>query len=1054
MWIILLDHSGSMGEPFSGSPDRDSRRIREVDTEIKLNAAKEVLLEEISLLGKDVQVVIFGFTSQARELFSGTAGQREDIQNSIAPLQATNGTSIAASLDAAADYKIQNECKSIPQVVLISDGQSDRSSAKKSARKCAELSMGIHFIPIDPTEQSKAFILEVVGAVGGTVSPPVTSRSQLKDAAAKAREDYTTVLQKAEEYLELPEQQAKEIEEETKDQEHIEFTAGYPGSISKSDSYPLFVYMHLSSMRDEVRQKLEKINKLLGRLPRKSEAEANLNIPIGSQIEITPRIPNILVNPPQQRLHWLGELEEITFRIRYSGKSPSHMPCSGFIDVSTQGLLISQIPVSISIESKRGKLTFQHSNAEMISRIFASYAREDTAIVEACRTAYRALGILLFVDKHDLLSGQDWNNVIRQNIAKSNIFQLYWSKRAADSNNVANEWKLALLIAENRKYEFIRPLYWTKPKVEPQPPQALSHLDFSFLNIDSLNIEGDRPARTEPQQIESGRISVRFPIVQVVDYKTEQVEQLQQELSQVVPYLEHVVGVRYYPPMSFLVDEHVVKTVKAEMVPIVSERADDEQEGGQIEYILDLLQSLALGFHVGKLVGSKSRHEDRTTFFNVCDKNTKVEYNHIVFMSEYLFFGPVRNYFNGKNDFENGRETLEEVLLSIVSGKVSSTWDAGEMIEWLLDVASLEDRAQLQRIISGNDIKELKSFGDKGVSVASRLPLSKIGRYAAKYHIEKLFGRPAPTKLRFKKDFVEYVRAFCDSWLSYIDVALEKRGDAIIDVGYSSSEVSIQWLKRNIPEIRIIKKRTEEEWRTKGKIVYYDIYLSDYRVCVERLSRMLSYEMSNRSSWVSQRFIPALMSTYGAFLPASARSSQVRFEKLLDDQGWPKQFTQYNQDKILVCLGALERLRTELSDMAYESNDADTLLHRLSLSVLVHEHFHSALVNGVDRNGQASFGKQRPTDLEHATALNEALAVWTELHFFRDDPEMLQHIDAYIRSGHYPRWPYQGAELIETFFREGGLPAVRGWIQYLRDDPINAQMDFDEKMSSNSQPKG
>jgi hypothetical protein len=66
MWIVLLDHSGSMGEPFEEHGPSTSR-TRAVDSEIKLDAAREVLLEEIEEELKaqdpDLELAIFAFTS-------------------------------------------------------------------------------------------------------------------------------------------------------------------------------------------------------------------------------------------------------------------------------------------------------------------------------------------------------------------------------------------------------------------------------------------------------------------------------------------------------------------------------------------------------------------------------------------------------------------------------------------------------------------------------------------------------------------------------------------------------------------------------------------------------------------------------------------------------------------------------------------------------------------------------------------------------------------------------------------------------------------------------
>ena len=60
---------------------------------------------------------------------------------------------------------------------------------------------------------------------------------------------------------------------------------------------------------------------------------------------------------------------------------------------------------------------------------------------------------------------------------------------------------------------------------------------------------------------------------------------------------------------------------------------------------------------------------------------------------------------------------------------------------------------------------------------------------------------------------------------------------------------------------------------------------------------------------------------------------------------------------------------------------------------------------------------------------------------------MLRHIDAYIRFGIYPDWPYGGAEFVEAEYARAGVPAVRTWIRYLRDDPENAQAEFDRRRS-------
>ena len=199
---------------------------------------------------------------------------------------------------------------------------------------------------------------------------------------------------------------------------------------------------------------------------------------------------------------WAEAIEELTFQIFYAGRDQDLFPCSGFVDISTNGLLLAQIPVSIQVGAGESRL--EHRTTAMISRVFASYSRKNEPIVRACKATYRALGIQLFVDKDDLLSGQVWRDVIRRSIADHDLFQLFWSRAAADSDEVANEWVLALDVAPAKATDFIRPLFWTEPM--PKPPQPLRTLNFSRLDLKALHLPegGDQDNAIHPRRLPAG----------------------------------------------------------------------------------------------------------------------------------------------------------------------------------------------------------------------------------------------------------------------------------------------------------------------------------------------------------------------------------------------------------------------------------------------------------------------------------------------------------------------------------------------------------------------
>ena len=62
------------------------------------------------------------------------------------------------------------------------------------------------------------------------------------------------------------------------------------------------------------------------------------------------------------------------------------------------------------------------------------------------------MGIHLYVDRDDLLSGQYWEPVLQKIITTSDVFQLYWSQAAADSSAVEND---AYYDFENANYELL-----------------------------------------------------------------------------------------------------------------------------------------------------------------------------------------------------------------------------------------------------------------------------------------------------------------------------------------------------------------------------------------------------------------------------------------------------------------------------------------------------------------------------------------------------------------------------------------------------------------------
>ena len=83
-----------------------------------------------------------------------------------------------------------------------------------------------------------------------------------------------------------------------------------------------------------------------------------------------------------------------------------------------------------------------------------------------------------------LRSGEIWDQRILQLIEEADVFQLFWSWNALESEHVAREWQHALAL---RRPRFVRPVYWEDPlPAKPErnlPPAELTSLHFQKLPL-------------------------------------------------------------------------------------------------------------------------------------------------------------------------------------------------------------------------------------------------------------------------------------------------------------------------------------------------------------------------------------------------------------------------------------------------------------------------------------------------------------------------------------------------------------------------------------------
>ena len=108
------------------------------------------------------------------------------------------------------------------------------------------------------------------------------------------------------------------------------------------------------------------------------------------------------------------------------------------------------------------------------------------------------------------------------------------------------------------------------------------------------------------------------------------------------------------------------------------------------------------------------------------------------------------------------------------------------------------------------------------------------------------------------------------------------------------------------------------------------------------------------------------------------------------------------------------------------------VIQQLLTSLLIHEHAHAIYQEGITPRQPEFVGIP---DSVNASPVNESLAEWAELNFFRDNPSVLKGILAHAGGGRFPEWPYAGAIRVEQRYAKSGLRAFRLILNSLRRDP-------------------
>lgn len=255
--------------------------------------------------------------------------------------------------------------------------------------------------------------------------------------------------------------------------DQVEFTVTSPTVLAPARYYIIEVWAHLAELRNEV---LESARQTVGGEP-SAARKSGIEVERSAQITVQLTIPGLNIPDPTASMIWNGKMANCGFHVGVpdSAETRSH-PGKAIISISQVRVAVIPFVVEVGATEVLSPTTSQPGSTH--GSAFASYASADRESVAA-----RLQGISkarpemsIFFDVATLRSGQRWQNELTRAIDEADVFYLFWSKAASESEWVEREWRYAV---EQKGVDFIDPVPLESPQSIRPPVELADQLHFN-----------------------------------------------------------------------------------------------------------------------------------------------------------------------------------------------------------------------------------------------------------------------------------------------------------------------------------------------------------------------------------------------------------------------------------------------------------------------------------------------------------------------------------------------------------------------------------------------
>lgn len=266
----------------------------------------------------------------------------------------------------------------------------------------------------------------------------------------------------------------------TEEVEEVQCSIFAPPSAAPGASLLVQVFAHLPLQANDAHALAKEFDTTAERRAFKTLASP---VERGDRLGFHLEMPGLAVDDPAQSLVWRGRAEPVQFGVEAPPELGPHTVL-GTLTLTRNSAPVGHIKFTLAVERTAEVLDVQGRGeaAHLYTAAFVSYASQDRAEVLRGVQMLRAVGIRCFQDLLDLDPGDRWERRLYSGIEESDLFLLFWSRAAHDSEWVKKETLHALSIKRTElDPPEIKPVVLERPPAEPWPEVAHIHFNDRLL---------------------------------------------------------------------------------------------------------------------------------------------------------------------------------------------------------------------------------------------------------------------------------------------------------------------------------------------------------------------------------------------------------------------------------------------------------------------------------------------------------------------------------------------------------------------------------------------